>query len=115
MAFLDVFSIFNLFLFERKSCKKKQKHIAYKSSPYLILCYFRSMSKMLDGSQGKLCRFIACADSFGIPFDVLLSRLSHGVSKQKDHIMVFLCSDTAKSNEHQKHIFDLRVMRLCDC
>jgi hypothetical protein len=87
MAFLDVFSIFNLFLFERKSYKKKQ----------------------------KTCRFIACADSFGIPFDVLLSRLSHGVSKQKDHIMVFLCSDTAKSNEHQKHIFDLRVMRLCDC
>jgi hypothetical protein len=37
--------IYSLFLFERKSYKKKQQHIAYKSSPYFILFYCRSMSK----------------------------------------------------------------------
>lgn len=71
--FYGVFGCFfdfsKLFLFERKSYKKKQ----------------------------KTCRFIACAESFGIPFDVLFSRLSHGVSKQKDHIMVFCAAIRQKA------------------
>ena len=57
-----------LFLFERKSYKKKQK-------PF---------------------RFIDGADSFGIPFDVLFSRLSHGVRTQKparsESVAVSLCA-----------------------
>ena len=56
-----------LFLFERKSCKKKQK-------PF---------------------RFIDGAKSFGIPFDVLLSCLSHGRRTQKlpsaESVAVSLC------------------------
>ena len=57
-----------LFLFERKSYKKKQK-------PF---------------------RFIDGAESFGIPFDVLFSRLSHGVRTQKlpssEFVAVSLCA-----------------------
>ena len=59
--------VLKLFLFERKSYKKKQK-------PF---------------------RFIDGADSFGIPFDVLFSRLSHGVRTQKlpsaESVAVSLC------------------------
>ena len=59
-----------LFLFERKSYKKKQK-------PF---------------------RFIDGADSFGIPFDVLLSCLSHGRRTQKlpsaESVAVSLCAET---------------------
>ena len=57
-----------LFLFERKSYKKKQK-------PF---------------------RFIDGAKSSGIPFDVLFSRLSHGVRTQKsarsESVTVSLCA-----------------------
>ena len=57
-----------LFLFERKSYKKKQK-------PF---------------------RFIDGAKSLGIPFDVLFSRLSHGVRTQKlpsaESVTVSLCA-----------------------
>ena len=59
--------VLKLFLFERKSYKKKQK-------PF---------------------RFIDGAESFGIPFDVLFSRLSHGVRTQKparsESVAVSLC------------------------
>ena len=66
-----------LFLFERKSYKKKQK-------PF---------------------RFIDGAESFGIPFDVLFSRLSHGVRTQKlpssEFVAVNLCDEITFDTDFQ--------------
>ena len=66
-----------LFLFERKSCKKKQK-------PF---------------------RFIDGAESFGIPFDVLFSCLSHGRRTQKtarsEFVTVSLCAKMTFDTDFQ--------------
>ena len=109
----------NILLYYRKQMVRKTKDL-----PFYI--FFSTKAKSLfekrvsfflfeRKKKQQSCGLTAVADSLDIPFDVLFSRLSHGVSKRKKHNMLFSCSDTAKSNEHQKHIFDLRVMRLCDC